>query len=317
MDGIISTFDRPEPGRIPYVSTIFSLLSTVWRWAGWRGTGLPKPSREANFSGANGDREKLKTHVPCLADHEQDWQPYLIDPYSCYMWWRPYVLPTFDRLEPCASRSACQMTSFQAGRLVFAYRTTPLNSQRSCLPNPPAALYGLICPSTWCIVIINSFCISFQVQLGAMIFFCWFSPGVYFPRVCLALSFDSVGYICCIHLLYTFVILFTNIALPSLNVGCVFKSGGREVVNKMVCHDVVNVFFVLIVRPARDPSYKKSSSKAKGQIIETPSWGFRCEMSVSWRPDVCHCEKRGVRAYPWKYWGHTDIPDSFFLFKLL
>ena len=22
---------------------------------------------------------------PCSADHEQDWQPYPVDPYSCYM----------------------------------------------------------------------------------------------------------------------------------------------------------------------------------------------------------------------------------------
>ena len=29
----------------------------VWRWAGWRGTGLPNPSRETKFSGANADRE--------------------------------------------------------------------------------------------------------------------------------------------------------------------------------------------------------------------------------------------------------------------
>ena len=24
-------------------------------------------------------------HFPCSADHEQDWQPYAVDPYSCYM----------------------------------------------------------------------------------------------------------------------------------------------------------------------------------------------------------------------------------------
>ena len=24
-------------------------------------------------------------HFPCSADHEQDWQPYLVDPYPCYM----------------------------------------------------------------------------------------------------------------------------------------------------------------------------------------------------------------------------------------
>ena len=24
-------------------------------------------------------------HFPCSADHVQDWQPYPVDPYSCYM----------------------------------------------------------------------------------------------------------------------------------------------------------------------------------------------------------------------------------------
>ena len=44
---------------------------------------LPNPSRETKFSGANGDREIF--YFPCSADHEQDWQPYPVDPYSCYM----------------------------------------------------------------------------------------------------------------------------------------------------------------------------------------------------------------------------------------
>ena len=32
-------------------------------------------------------REQRQRHVnfPCSADHEQDWQPYPVDPYSCYM----------------------------------------------------------------------------------------------------------------------------------------------------------------------------------------------------------------------------------------
>ena len=49
-------------------------------WAGWRGTGLPNPSRETKFSGANGGTGKV--HFPCSADHKQDWQPYPVDPYS-------------------------------------------------------------------------------------------------------------------------------------------------------------------------------------------------------------------------------------------
>ena len=29
---------------------------------------------------------------PCSADHDQDWQPYPIDPYSCYMCDHTYIL---------------------------------------------------------------------------------------------------------------------------------------------------------------------------------------------------------------------------------
>ena len=30
-------------------------------------------------------RGQGNTNFPCSADHEQDWQPYPVDPYSCYM----------------------------------------------------------------------------------------------------------------------------------------------------------------------------------------------------------------------------------------
>ena len=31
------------------------------------------------------ERAQGNIHFPCSADHEQDWQPYPVDPYSCYM----------------------------------------------------------------------------------------------------------------------------------------------------------------------------------------------------------------------------------------
>ena len=31
------------------------------------------------------ERGQGKKHSPCSADHEQDWRPYPVDPYSCYM----------------------------------------------------------------------------------------------------------------------------------------------------------------------------------------------------------------------------------------
>ena len=30
------------------------------------------------------ERGQGNIHCPCSADHEQDWQPYPVDPYSCY-----------------------------------------------------------------------------------------------------------------------------------------------------------------------------------------------------------------------------------------
>ena len=31
------------------------------------------------------ERGQGNIHFPCSAAHEQDWQPYPVDPYSCYM----------------------------------------------------------------------------------------------------------------------------------------------------------------------------------------------------------------------------------------
>ena len=38
--------------------------------------GIPRPNSQAR----TGTEKKII--IPCLADHEQDWQPYPIDPYS-------------------------------------------------------------------------------------------------------------------------------------------------------------------------------------------------------------------------------------------
>ena len=34
-------------------------------------------------------------HFPCSADHEQVWQPYPVDPYSCYMCDHTYIHTTY------------------------------------------------------------------------------------------------------------------------------------------------------------------------------------------------------------------------------
>ena len=44
-----------------------------------------------------------KFHFPCSADHVQDWQPYPVDPYSCYslcVTIHIYILPRVRRHRP-------------------------------------------------------------------------------------------------------------------------------------------------------------------------------------------------------------------------
>ena len=40
---------------------------------------LARPNSQART------RTQGNIYFPCSADHEQDWQPYPVDPYSCYM----------------------------------------------------------------------------------------------------------------------------------------------------------------------------------------------------------------------------------------
>ena len=61
-----------ELGKNP-VSTIFSLSVEMSRLTG-DGTAEPV-SRDQIL--------RRNIHFPCSADHEQDWQPSPVDPYSC------------------------------------------------------------------------------------------------------------------------------------------------------------------------------------------------------------------------------------------
>ena len=58
------------------------------------------PSGETKFSDANAHRE-MYIFFPCSADHEQDWQPYPVDPYSCYMCGHTYIHGTKVRNSEC------------------------------------------------------------------------------------------------------------------------------------------------------------------------------------------------------------------------
>ena len=45
-------------------------------------------SRDQTLRREHGQKD---THFLCSADHEQDWQPYAVDPYSCYMYEHTYI----------------------------------------------------------------------------------------------------------------------------------------------------------------------------------------------------------------------------------
>ena len=57
------------------------------------------------------ERGQENIHFPCSADHEQDWQPYPVDPYPCYMCDHTYM---FRWAFPC---TCCNYTYPLVGAL--------------------------------------------------------------------------------------------------------------------------------------------------------------------------------------------------------
>ena len=74
-------------GGIPKVSTRFSLSTENEQADAERDTAEPV-SRDRIL---RRERGRGNIHFPCSADHEQDWQPYPVDPYSCYMFDHTYI----------------------------------------------------------------------------------------------------------------------------------------------------------------------------------------------------------------------------------
>ena len=69
-----------KSGGIPQVSTIFSLSMEMSRLT--RDGTARLVSRDQILKH---ERGQGNFHFSCSADHVQDWQPYPVDPYSCYM----------------------------------------------------------------------------------------------------------------------------------------------------------------------------------------------------------------------------------------
>ena len=82
-----------EIGRNPVSSTRFSLSMEMSRLTR-DGTAEPV-SRDQMLRHVRGQGN---IHFPCSADHEQNWQPYPVDPYSATV----YVMTTHTYIHPRA-----------------------------------------------------------------------------------------------------------------------------------------------------------------------------------------------------------------------
>ena len=71
------------------MSTIFSLSMEISRLT--RDGTAETVSRDQTL---RHERGQGNISFPCSADHEQDWQPYPVDPYSCYMCDHTYAAPS-------------------------------------------------------------------------------------------------------------------------------------------------------------------------------------------------------------------------------
>ena len=55
-------------------------------------------------------RGQGNVHFPCSADHEQDWQPYPVDPYSAICDDHTYIHTYLDRPRP--ARTKCPLPGY-------------------------------------------------------------------------------------------------------------------------------------------------------------------------------------------------------------
>ena len=97
---------------MPQVSTRFSLRIEMSRLT-QDGTAEPV-SRDQIL---RRERRQGNIHFPCSADHEQDWQPYSVDPYSCYMCDHTYIHTYIKRGEKAQETAKCRRHAGNGGDL--------------------------------------------------------------------------------------------------------------------------------------------------------------------------------------------------------
>ena len=68
------------------------------------------------------ERRQGKIHFPCSADHEQDWQPYLVYPYPCYMCDHTYI-HTYIAIDTCSSSHELHLSGIVCTGVVSIHLT--------------------------------------------------------------------------------------------------------------------------------------------------------------------------------------------------
>ena len=88
-------------------------------------------------------------HFPCLADHEQDWQPYPVDPYSAICDDHTYIHTCYTRLPTgfVVSNNTIINTMIINSTTIRKQKTTYLHRHKSSTP-PTNRLLGVL----YCIV---------------------------------------------------------------------------------------------------------------------------------------------------------------------
>ena len=151
-------------GGIPKVSTIFNLSMEMGRLTR-DGTAEPVSPDQI----LRRERGQGNIHFPCSADHEQDWQPYPVDPYSCYICGHTYIhtklyIPRLEGFSRILFRCMKWLIVGDGGGLAAAISAAvhdpsppPLDSTFSPFPN----YYKLLChPSSK-----SSFVVAFVLCL--------------------------------------------------------------------------------------------------------------------------------------------------------
>ena len=88
---------------MPQVSTRFSLRIKMSRLT-QDGTAEPVSRDQILRRG----RRQENIYFPCSGDYEQDWQPYSVDPYSCYMCDHTYIHTYIHTLREAKKRKKPQ-----------------------------------------------------------------------------------------------------------------------------------------------------------------------------------------------------------------